>query len=225
MKIQLLIIFGIVTVSIGLGTSAYVINVQSQCESMLGDTHYPRPLTFWNCLEFMKMTENSNISEVNSGWITDEDYCGKWCNQKELYQMGCNKQILRHIYKYTNLLDEDFDGTFSGEWVGLPEGVSEKKYQECIDFIYEQRRSLKIEKIAPTIDDFRETLSKSIEIETIFSKFGTPQKDIGSGIHIYVYELEDATQVWIGYTDRIWYVRHVDPDGNVLEKLFDENEN
>ena len=82
-----------------------------------------------------------------------------------------------------------------------------------------------MEKITPTLDEFKETFSKSNDIETIFSKFGKPHNDIGSGIHIYVYELDDSTQVWIGYADHIWYVQHVDSDGNVLEKLFEENEN
>ncbi len=51
-----------------------------------------------------------------------------------------------------------------------------------------------------------------------------PHNDIGSGIHIYVYELDDSTQVWIGYTDHIWYIQHVDSDGNILENLIEENE-
>ncbi len=84
-------------------------------------------------------------------------------------------------------------------------------------------------KIVPTLDDFKNALSESQDIETIFFKFGEPHDDIGSGIHIYVYELNDSTQVWIGYTDKILYVRHVDVEGNILEKLFNleekENEN
>ena len=77
-----------------------------------------------------------------------------------------------------------------------------------------------MDKKIPTLEDFKNTLSVSQEIDTIFSKFGEPHDDIGSGIHIYVYELNDSTQVWIGYTDKILYVRHVDVEGNILEKLF-----
>ncbi len=59
MKTRFLIIIGIILASIGLGSFAYVISVQSQCESILGDTHYPRPLTLWNCLDFLaKIQEN-----------------------------------------------------------------------------------------------------------------------------------------------------------------------
>ena len=81
-------------------------------------------------------------------------------------------------------------------------------------------------KIIPTLDDFRNTLNESQDIETIFFKFGDPHDDIGSGIHIYVYELNDSTQIWIGYVDKILYVHHVDSNGNLLEQLFElKNEN
>ncbi|WP_182126454.1 hypothetical protein [Nitrosopumilus sp. b2] len=91
-------------------------------------------------------------------------------------------------------------------------------------FLEQDATSSYMEKIVPTLDDFKHTLSDSYDINTIFSKFGEPHKDIGSGIHIYVYELNDNTEVWIGYVDDIWYVKHVDLNGNVLEELFEKNE-
>jgi hypothetical protein len=77
-----------------------------------------------------------------------------------------------------------------------------------------------MDKITPTLDDFENTLSEPFDIDIIFSKFGEPHDDIGSGIHIYVYELNDFTEIWIGYTDDILYVNHVDADGNQLKELF-----
>lgn len=82
-----------------------------------------------------------------------------------------------------------------------------------------------MEKIIPTLDDFKNTLSEHYTIDAVFSKFGEPHDDIGSGIHIYVYELNDLTNVWIGYANEILYVRNVDSQGNILESLFEvENE-
>ena len=81
-----------------------------------------------------------------------------------------------------------------------------------------------MDRVTPTIDDFRNILFEPYDIDEIFSKFGQPHKDIGSGIHIYVYELNDLTEIWIGYVDDILYVKHVDADGNVLEDLFVKNE-
>ncbi|MDH3203350.1 MAG: hypothetical protein OEL81_01570 [Nitrosopumilus sp.] len=80
-------------------------------------------------------------------------------------------------------------------------------------------------RITPTVEDFKKIFSEPYDIDEIFSKFGEPHDDIGSGIHIYVYELNDLTEIWIGYVDDIWYVKHVDADGNVLEDLFVKNEN
>lgn len=82
-----------------------------------------------------------------------------------------------------------------------------------------------LEKIVPRVDDFRKFASNSPDIDSIFYRFGEPVDDIGSGIHIYVYELNDLTEIWIGYTDHVWYVKHVDSNGNILETLFVENEN
>ena len=82
-----------------------------------------------------------------------------------------------------------------------------------------------MEEIIPTLADFRETLSDSYTMETIFEKFGEPHDDIGSGIHIYVYELNDLSQIWIGYSDHIWYIQHVDSEGVLLEELFVDSEN
>ena len=84
----------------------------------------------------------------------------------------------------------------------------------------EHATSSYMNKTIPTLDDFKNTLNESQDIDTIFFKFGKPHDDIGSGIHIYVYELNDFTQVWIGYTDEILYVQHVDAEGNILETLF-----
>jgi hypothetical protein len=84
----------------------------------------------------------------------------------------------------------------------------------------EDATSSYMDKVIPTLDDFKNTLNESQDIDTIFFKFGEPHYDIGSGIHIYVYELNDFTQIWIGYADGILYVQHVDVKGNILEKLF-----
>jgi hypothetical protein len=74
-----------------------------------------------------------------SGWIAGEDYCGDMCDQNELYSLGCDNQILAHLTKYSNLLDEEFAGVYGIEDIGLPEGVSQEKFEECVEIIYEMR--------------------------------------------------------------------------------------
>jgi len=54
----------------------------------------------------------------------------------------------------------------------------------------------------------------------LVNKFGEPDEDIGSGIHIYVYKLSDSTSIIIGYTDKILYAKHVDSDQQVLHIII-----
>ena len=72
-----------------------------------------------------------------------------------------------------------------------------------------------------TVNEFVKILSETQEIDSIFEQLGKPHDDIGSGIHIYVYYLNDETQIWIGYTDEIIYVKHMDTDGNLIDILYE----
>lgn len=56
--------------------------------------------------------------------------------------LGCNRPMLEYIYKYTNLLDGEFDGAYIRNSVGLPDGVSEKEYEKCVDTIYAKRTTM-----------------------------------------------------------------------------------
>lgn len=71
-----------------------------------------------------------------------------------------------------------------------------------------------------TYNDFKISLTSQMDYVAIVKKFGLPNKDIGSGIHIYVYELSDSTEVWIGYTDKILYARHVDKHQHLLDTII-----
>ncbi len=45
--------------------------------------------------------------------------------------------------------------------------------------------------------------------------FGKPDRNIGSGLIIYEYGLDDGTKVWLGFPgfDKILYAKHVLKDG------------
>ena len=58
MKTKLLILIVIVLASVVLVSSVYVISVQIRCEDLLGDTKYPRPLTFWNCFDYLQRVDH-----------------------------------------------------------------------------------------------------------------------------------------------------------------------
>lgn len=89
----------------------------------------------------------------------------------------------------------------------------------------EDMTSSHMDKIIPTLDDFKNILSEPYDIDAIFAKFGTPHYDIGSGMNVYVYNLNDDTQMLIGYNGSILYITNLDLDGNVVEELFVQTEN
>jgi hypothetical protein len=71
-----------------------------------------------------------------------------------------------------------------------------------------------------TFDYFQQNLKADIAYAQITSIFGEPDDDIGSVIHIYVYELEDNTKIMIGYTDHIHWATHVDKNNQVLDVII-----
>ncbi len=68
---------------------------------------------------------------------------------------------------------------------------------------------------------FKTNLSFDMNLDELIKTFGQPHNDIGSGIHIYIYELNDGTRMVIGYIDSILYAMHVDKEENVLHILID----
>jgi len=71
-----------------------------------------------------------------------------------------------------------------------------------------------------TFEYFKTHLTASMDYAGLKTTFGDPDDDIGSGIHIYVYVLNDATEIWIGYTDKILYARHMDSNHQLLHVII-----
>jgi hypothetical protein len=78
---------------------------------------------------------------------------------------------------------------------------------------------------APPRTDFKRSVDafKAVKKGSTFADVtawvGEPDKDIGSGIHIFEYKLPDGSRVVVGTPDLkdVKYVRHADKDGNVVE--------
>lgn len=47
-------------------------------------------------------------------------------------------------------------------------------------------------------------------MQQVITKLGDPDRNIGSGIYVFIYVLSDETEVWIGSADgsHILYVKH-----------------
>ena len=71
-----------------------------------------------------------------------------------------------------------------------------------------------------TYEYFQAGLKADMKYNAIVDLFGTPDDDIGSGIHIYVYKLKDGTSIYIGYTDKIMYAKHMDASGNLIHQFI-----
>jgi len=67
---------------------------------------------------------------------------------------------------------------------------------------------------------FMTNLKADMNYSQIVNVFGEPDGDIGSGIHIYVYNLSDGSQVYIGYADKIIYANHVSSSRELLHKII-----
>jgi len=67
---------------------------------------------------------------------------------------------------------------------------------------------------------FERHLKTDMNYESLKHTFGEPDNDIGSGIHIYLYNLQDGTKIQIGFVDSIIYARHVDANDQLIEDLL-----
>jgi len=136
MKTRLLIIIGIiaiVAVSVTLISLVYNQEIKLVTGMMIGDkkpepTNIPDPI----CIVLDKATSSS-------GGAVTMDACYPLSDFESL---GCDRMMLEHIYKHTNLFDEYFDGNYFRDFVGLPDGVSEKEYEKCSDAIFEKRKHI-----------------------------------------------------------------------------------
>jgi hypothetical protein len=71
-----------------------------------------------------------------------------------------------------------------------------------------------------TYKNFKSKLRKDITYHQMVMYFGKPVDDIGSGIHIYVYNLHDGTKMLIGFTEKVIYARHFSADDQLLHELI-----
>lgn len=71
-----------------------------------------------------------------------------------------------------------------------------------------------------SVEYFKQHLHVDMKYDELKTRFGSPDNDLGSGIHIYVYNLDDGTKVVIGFTDKILYARHVASDDQLLEEII-----
>ncbi|WP_237089322.1 hypothetical protein [Nitrosopumilus adriaticus] len=139
MKTRFLIIIGIVMVvgaAIALGANIMSENAK-QREIKLNQSHLAYdPVTDPICFVVDRATSGETGSAVTMGACI---------SLKQFEEMGCTKPMLEHILRYSNLLDEEVDVHVYLDWAGLPNGVTQEKFDECFDAILEKRPILNSE--------------------------------------------------------------------------------
>ena len=70
------------------------------------------------------------------------------------------------------------------------------------------------------MDDFNRRLNKDLTPIKAIDLFGKPDRTIGSGLLIYVYDLSDGTALWLAFPGqaKMLYAKHVQAKGKA-EKL------
>lgn len=142
MKTRLLVIIGLLVVAVSTVSLSLVYNQEIILSTgMMKSDEKPEPQQI--IADPLCFVTDTATSGENGSAISLE----KCYPLSDLENLGCDKPILSHLARYSNLLDEKFDGTSMIDLIGLPDGVSKEKFEECIDAIYQLRTSLHFEKL------------------------------------------------------------------------------
>ncbi len=84
--------------------------------------------------------------------------------------------------------------------------------------------SREVEKVMPLLSQFKEE-SPYDYIESIL---GQPDEDIGSGMYVLEFKLEDGTRITVGTPDKeeVWYIYHTGPgmDDSSVVQIYKKTE-
>lgn len=58
-----------------------------------------------------------------------------------LVEFGCSELAIYHLMNYSNLLNEEYDGVYYLEWIGLPDGLSKEDFDKCLQIATSIRES------------------------------------------------------------------------------------
>lgn len=152
------------------------------------------------------VTDRTRSDNIGSGVTMDACF-----TLKQFEEMGCTKPILEHLYKYSNLLDEESDGTWYMESIGLPEGISQEKFDDCFDAVLEKRPILNIQ-----YDDVEENMAD--QLRGVFGSCACQERTKSNPD-----TMERCTQPDISWKNSTHYIDNNSCRWVSLEKYTDEN--
>lgn len=134
MKTKTLIIIGmILTVIVSTISLSLVYNQEIKISTgMMNSDEKPQPSMVSDPVCFV--TDRSSSGETGSGVTMDRCF-----TLSEFEEMGCTEPMLEHLAQYSNLLDYEYEGMWYMDFIGLPDGMAQEKFDECVDIILEKR--------------------------------------------------------------------------------------
>ncbi len=76
-----------------------------------------------------------------------------------------------------------------------------------------------------TYEMFANSLVRDMNYDQFVDLFGKPNRDEGSGLHIYIWTLENGTEVSVGFAGGyIYYAYHIDKEGKVIKTILEPEE-
>ena len=164
----------------------------------------------------------SNEVTLARGQAFTKDYVGaallKDANAPELVKFG---NFTGWHWKEKKLaaviLDKDRVLVVQIQFDGDPVGFAAKfPLKDCLKALDNPPRL----ELARNVQAFSQ-LKKGMSYTAIVDQVGKADKDIGSGIHIMVYRLEDGTQIYLGFPDfkELIYAKHIDKEGKATDLL------
>lgn len=82
------------------------------------------------------------VDRATSGETGSAVTMGTCFTLKQFEEIGCTKPMLEHLNKHSNILDFESDGAYYLDFIGLPDGMSQEKFEGCWDVFIEKRTNL-----------------------------------------------------------------------------------
>jgi hypothetical protein len=74
-----------------------------------------------------------------------------------------------------------------------------------------------------SFDYFKNNLKPDMTYNSLIATFGEPSDSAGSGVKIYIYQLSESSEIWIGYADKIIYAAQMDQNHKVINTILGDN--
>ena len=98
---KLFAVIGIIVISIGFGVLGFVINVQSQCESLPDDLQDPMTSSFWGCMYYLDMANSNQEMASITESMESKELVKTFTEKYSQYEITEFPDSNQNIWKYS----------------------------------------------------------------------------------------------------------------------------